>query len=120
MSRLFNAIIAKAGLKTAATGETRTLYSLRHTAIMFCLTLGDRIDVVTLAKNARTSVDMIERFYAKHLQAEMNIDRIQSMRPSRQPAAKKTVAKKPAVKETTAKKSAAKMSAARESSTKVS
>jgi hypothetical protein len=35
---------------------------------------GGRIDLLTLARNARTSVEMIERFYASNLNAEMNID----------------------------------------------
>ena len=80
MRRQFDAVLDRAGLKKAATGEPRTLYSLRHTAIMFRLTLGESIDLLTLARNARTSVEMIERFYAKPLQAEMNVDKIQSMR----------------------------------------
>lgn len=40
----------------------RTLYSLRHTAIMFRMLYGEGIDMLTLARNARTSVQMIERF----------------------------------------------------------
>lgn len=80
MSRQFNEILKIADLKKAPTGEDRTLYSLRHTAIMLRLTMGKNVDLLTLARNARTSVEMIERFYAKPLQAEMNISKIQSMR----------------------------------------
>jgi hypothetical protein len=36
--------------------------------------------LLTLARNARTSVDMIERFYASNLTAEMNIELLQSRR----------------------------------------
>ena len=36
--------------------------------------------LLTLARNARTSVEMIDRFYAKHLLAEMNIEKLQSHR----------------------------------------
>jgi len=90
MRRQFDAALEKADLKNAASGAPRTLYSLRHTAIMFRLTLGDQIDLLTLARNARTSVEMIERFYAKPLQAEMNVGKLQSMR-----AAPKTAAKRP-------------------------
>ncbi|WP_148291339.1 site-specific integrase [Spiribacter curvatus] len=82
MRRQFEKILSEANLKRSATGESRTLYSLRHTAIMFRLTMGDHIDLLSLARNARTSVDMIERFYARPLQGEMNIDKIQSMRKS--------------------------------------
>ena len=88
MRRQFDAILAEADLKHAPTGEARTLYSLRHTSIMFRLTLGENIDLLTLARNARTSVDMIERFYAKPLQAEMNVEMIQSMRKPRSRAQK--------------------------------
>ncbi len=80
MRRQFDVILGKAGLKISSSGEPRTLYSLRHTAIMFRLTLGESIDLLTLARNARTSVSMIERFYAKPLQAEMNVGKLQSMR----------------------------------------
>jgi hypothetical protein len=45
--------------------------------------MGESIDLLTLARNARTSVSMIERFYAKPLQGEMNIDKIQSMKRSK-------------------------------------
>ena len=84
MRRQFERILEDAQLKKSATGESRTLYSLRHTAIMFRLTMGDHIDLLSLARNARTSVDMIERFYARPLQAEMNVDKIQSMRKKHQ------------------------------------
>jgi hypothetical protein len=47
---------------------------------MLRLTLGEQVDLLTLARNARTSVEMIERFYARPLQSEMNVDKIQSMR----------------------------------------
>jgi len=53
--------------------NTRTLYSLRHTAITLRLLYGGHIDLLTLARNARTSVEMVERFYASELTAEMNI-----------------------------------------------
>jgi hypothetical protein len=41
---------------------------------------GKQIDLLTLARNARTSVEMIERFYASNLTAEMNIDLLQGKR----------------------------------------
>jgi hypothetical protein len=37
-------------------------------------------DLLTLARNARTSVEMIERFYASQLTPEMNIALLQSRR----------------------------------------
>ncbi len=61
-------------------GHSRTLYSLRHTAITFRLLYGQGIDMLTLARNARTSVDMIENFYASTLTGEMNVGMLQSRR----------------------------------------
>jgi hypothetical protein len=66
--------------ENAANGQTRTIYSLRHTAMTFRLLYGKNIDLITLAKNARTSVEMIERFYSSNLNAEMNIDLLQGKR----------------------------------------
>ena len=70
-------------LKQGAKGEERSLYSLRHTSIMFRLLYGEGIDLLTLARNARTSPEMIDRDYARHLSAEMKIDIIQSKRKKR-------------------------------------
>ncbi len=63
-----------------ANGSARTLYSLRHTAITFRLLYGRKIDLLTLARNARASVDMVEKFYSSNLSAEMNIDLLQGNR----------------------------------------
>lgn len=58
-------------------GEIHTLYSLRHSAIMYRLIKGD-VDTLTLARNARTSQEMIDRFYASRLTALMNLDKLHS------------------------------------------
>ena len=76
----FRKILEKANLRTGQYGQLRTLYSLRHTAITFRLLYGNGIDLLTLARNARTSVEMIERFYSSNLTAEMNIEMLQSKR----------------------------------------
>jgi hypothetical protein len=76
----FRKILEKAKLRTGQYGQLRTLYSLRHTAITFRLLYGNGIDLLTLARNARTSVEMIERFYSSNLTAEMNIEMLQSKR----------------------------------------
>ena len=68
------------GLKSSAAGETRTLYSLRHSSIMFRLLFGRTVDTLTLARNARTSPEMIDRFYAAPLQGEMNVGELQRVR----------------------------------------
>jgi hypothetical protein len=80
LSTHFNKILNAAGLKQGELGQARSLYSLRHTAIMFRLLYGKGIDLLTLARNARTSVQMIEEFYASNLTAEMNIGLLQSKR----------------------------------------
>lgn len=50
---------------------------------MYRLMFGDGINTLALARNARTSVEMIDRFYAKLLSGEMNIDMLQSKRRPR-------------------------------------
>ena len=69
----FNWILKNLGIKAGPHGADRTLYSLRHTAITFRLIYGGSIDLLTLARNARTSVEMIDKFYASTMSAEMNI-----------------------------------------------
>ncbi|MEY2622002.1 MAG: Primosomal protein 1 [Pseudomonadota bacterium] len=77
---LFNWILYDLDLKSGPHGADRSLYSLRHTAITFRLLYGGKIDLLTLAKNARTSVEMIERFYASTLAAEANVSLLHSRR----------------------------------------
>ena len=74
----FRKILKKSGLSIGQEGQTKTLYSLRHTAITFRLLYGRGIDFLTLARNSKTSVEMIERFYSSNLTAEMNIEILQS------------------------------------------
>lgn len=77
----FKWVMREAGLPTIDdNNRPRTLYCLRHTSIMFRLLYGQGIDMLTLARNARTSVQMIERFYASTLDGEMNVSMIQSRR----------------------------------------
>ena len=80
----FKWVMREAGVApTDAMGRLRTLYCLRHTSIMFRLLYGQGIDMLTLARNARTSVQMIERFYASALDGEMNVAMLQSRRTSK-------------------------------------
>jgi len=76
----FKWVLQTSGLETGPLGQKRTLYCLRHTAITLRLLYGQGIDMLTLARNARTSVNMIERFYASTLSGEMNVDLLQSRR----------------------------------------
>jgi hypothetical protein len=47
------------------------------------MTLGDAVNTLALARNARTGVDMIDRFYAKPLSGEINVAVLQSRRRKR-------------------------------------
>jgi integrase len=62
---LFNALLDEEALKKDREGLPRTAYSLRHTYI--CLRLMEGADIYQIAKNCRTSVEMIEKFYAAHI-----------------------------------------------------
>ena len=64
-----NYVLDKAGLMVDPyTNQKHTMYSFRHTAICMRLVLskGD-VNIFTLAKNAGTSVEIIETHYAKKL-----------------------------------------------------
>lgn len=62
---LFNEILDEKKLKKDREGNPRTFYSLRHTYISMRLMEG--ADIYQIAKNCRTSVEMIEKFYASHI-----------------------------------------------------
>jgi integrase len=80
IDKYFVKVLLATGLRFGALGQRRTLYSLRHTAITYRLLYGRGIDLLTLARNARTSVEMIERFYASQLTPEMNVGMLHSRR----------------------------------------
>ena len=61
LTQQFNAVLETSELKKDSDGNDRTLYSLRHTAITTALRDGLSYDIV--ASNARTSPDMLHRFY---------------------------------------------------------
>lgn len=62
---LLNAVLDELDLKKDREGNPRTAYSLRHTYI--CLRLMEGADIYQVAKNCRTSVEMIEKYYASHI-----------------------------------------------------
>ena len=76
----FNWVLAETGLKMGPHGQPRSLYSLRHSSITFRLLYGQGIDLLTLARNARTSVDVINTHYASTVTGEQNIALLQSRR----------------------------------------
>jgi hypothetical protein len=79
----FDALLDLLDLKHNAQGDPRTIYSLRHSSIMFRLLYGASIDTLKLARNARTSPEMIDRFYAAPLMGEMAIQELQAKRRPR-------------------------------------
>jgi integrase len=78
--RQFRQVLIHADLLKSSKGVDHTLYSLRHSALTFRLLNAQELDLVTLARAARTSVDMIDRYYASTLTAEMNRDKLHSFR----------------------------------------
>ena len=85
---LFNAILEEEKLRVDRDGRPRTAYSLRHTYI--CLRLLEGADIYQIAKNCRTSVEMIEKYYAAHLKTQLDASAINVMKPR----LKKDLAKK--------------------------
>jgi len=82
---LFNTILEEENLKTDREGQPRTAYSLRHTYI--CLRLMEGADIYQIAKNCRTSVEMIEKYYASHIKTSLDAAAINIRR--KKPAKKK-------------------------------
>lgn len=69
VQRQFREALKLGNLQTdGPTGKQHTLYSLRHTAIcMRIINSEGKVNIFNLAKNAGTSVDQIERYYARFL-----------------------------------------------------
>lgn len=88
---LFNAILEELNLKLDNEGQRRTFYSLRHTYI--CFRLMEGADVYQIAKNCRTSVKMIEDFYASHIKNMVDASVINVRRPKVAAKAKKSAKK---------------------------
>ncbi|MGD9656457.1 MAG: tyrosine-type recombinase/integrase [Methylocystis sp.] len=76
---LFNAILEEENMKFDREGQRRTAYSLRHTYI--CLRLMEGADIYQIAKNCRTSVEMIEKYYASHIKTSLDAAAINVRKP---------------------------------------
>ena len=63
----FTAILEITGMRQDAEGKPRTLYSLRHTAIVHSIQKGLPLEMI--AANSRTSSEMIRRFYGSHVKS---------------------------------------------------
>jgi integrase len=75
---LFKTILDEEKLKADRDGQARTAYSLRHTYI--CLRLMEGADIYQIAKNRRTSVEMIGKYYASHIKTRLDTAAINIMR----------------------------------------
>jgi integrase len=75
---LFTTILDEENLRVDREGRPRTAYSLRHTYI--CLRLMEGADIYQIAKNCRTSVEMIEKYYAAHIKTNLDASAINIMR----------------------------------------
>ncbi|WP_367386470.1 hypothetical protein [Lentilitoribacter sp. EG35] len=80
---MFNDVLTDNDLKYDRHGKSRTAYSLRHSYICFRLLEG--ADIYQVAKNCRTSVEMIERHYAAHLKDMIDTSLV-NVRRERTPA----------------------------------
>ncbi|WP_257386345.1 tyrosine-type recombinase/integrase [Tahibacter caeni] len=81
---LLNTILDELNLKHDREGNLRTAYSLRHTYI--CMRLMEGADIYQIAKNCRTSVEMIEKYYASHIKTTLDTAAI-NVRKSKTPDA---------------------------------
>jgi hypothetical protein len=89
---MMNSVLDELNLKHDRDGHIRTCYSLRHTYI--CLRLLEGADIYQVAKNCRTSVEMIEKHYARHLQNNIDTAAINVMKPKKKPKSKTQKASK--------------------------
>lgn len=80
-----NNVLEEEGLKFDRDGNRRTAYSLRHTYI--CFRLMEGADIYQIAKNCRTSVEMIEKYYAAHIKTSLDAAAINVRKPRRAKAA---------------------------------
>jgi integrase len=74
-----NMVLEDLKLKFDRDGNRRTAYSLRHTYI--CMRLMEGADIYQIAKNCRTSVEMIETFYASHIKNTLDAAAINVRKP---------------------------------------
>lgn len=96
--KILTTILNELGLKKDRDGNPRTAYSLRHTYI--CLRLLEGADIYQIAKNCRTSVEMIEKHYAVHLKntldaAAINVRKQKMTKPKAEPRAESSKGKPP-------------------------
>ncbi len=79
LSSLLNEILHELDLKYDRDGQPRVAYSFRHTYI--CLRLENGADIYQVAKNCRTSVEMIQDNYAIHLHQTIDAGAVNRRKP---------------------------------------
>jgi integrase len=75
----FRELLEAAGLRTNDQGFTRNLKSVRATSISTALLNNPELNLIVVARNAGTSLAMIDDFYAKRLTAEMHKNELSTM-----------------------------------------
>lgn len=78
---LFNKILEEEDLKFDREGQRRTAYSLRHTYISLRLMAG--ANILMVANNCGTSVQMIEEHYAAHIKERLDTTAINTRKRSK-------------------------------------
>jgi integrase len=76
--KVFNKILVANNLKFDRDGRAHTLYSLRHYYI--CQRLTEGANVYEVAKNCRTSVEMIQKYYAVHIANQIDAAAVNTRR----------------------------------------
>ncbi len=89
---LWNKVLSELDMKSDREGNARTAYSLRHTYISMRLMEG--ADIYQVAKNCRTSVEMIEKFYAAHIKHMIDASavNVRRQRPNKRQPQRGTIA----------------------------
>jgi site-specific recombinase XerD len=102
ISRQFKEIVDASKIEET-TDKKIVLYSLRHTAIMFRLLIGG-VDTLILSRNARTSQNMIDKFYAAHLTTDQVRKQLHYIPKLKQELVEKTSEEGKSVKSPSSKK----------------
>jgi integrase len=67
-NQAFQVILRRLGLETDVEGRRRSVYSIRHSAITWALQ--GNVNALSVAKNAGTGLDMIQKFYDHSLSTD--------------------------------------------------
>ncbi|WP_421788637.1 tyrosine-type recombinase/integrase [Hyphobacterium sp.] len=82
-AKALDRVLREEDLKFDREGQRRTAYSLRHTYI--CMRLTEGADIYQVAKNCRTSVEMIQKYYAAHIADSIDAAAVNVRKPRKKP-----------------------------------